>query len=362
MRVFAGEVPEWGAPVLLHRADGTVVAQTTTESDGSATVTGDGELVSTALTLDVNDRNVPDGLFTTSAEFDPLDLHLFPHVVAHGPSAGKLTISSSTPVPDGVDLIVDLGCETLGVGALPATIDVPQACLGDGQQLDLAVSQNLGAPTVCPTIPMSAARLTMNGDTTYVATFEDQPQITNVEVVPDVLLGGMDLWADGHRFRAVYCVASPGQPIYGVPGLHVDGRSIGALLGDETVTARYAGDTDAIMLSPAEVPPIGRATVPTMTAAPLTLTLAPPTGGPADAVGVGDGAWFAIVPPDMTSLTYPTLDADLAARFPAPQGTPSETVWNTAQLTGFADVAAAGIDVGGPRIAAGDIAVSVSTN
>ena len=351
--------------VVAHSPSGDVVDMSVADPTGRAEVGIEADsLVSTIFPGEITTSTKEISVVTTAPPSDGSELTI------HGP------FHNSTPPLivgvlqlDGPNLNtatyfnVRLGCVTVRVAQLPATIDVAGCNMGSDQNLDVLVR---GYHDVAGTPQLDgygAGRVMM---TNGVATFSVPSWLSSGPAVAVTLTGiqptlAWTMHVDGLEFLS--------EPVgaYAYTGLVVDQTSIEATIpaahGARITTRTVAGTPSTITLADSDFLPALESVPAAPTVTPTTIEWAAAgTGGDAlhvhatwtVAVKVSSVVppgphlvvWDAIVPPDATSVTLPRLDGDLQTTI-APSGiAPSDLVLraiDSSALDGLAALVAAGI-------------------
>lgn len=317
---FAADRPAPGITVVSHTPDGDVLDITTTDPTGLADVGVDGDsLVSVVFPADMSITPSVIPVITTVPPADGSKL------AVHGPAdhstpplvVGVLNLTGPT-LDMAAYFNVTLGCTTVKVDKLPATINVAACNMGTDQNLDVLVRgyYDSGTPPVPQLVGYAAGRVAMTSD---VASFEVSSWQTTGPAVSVTGVQSSLVWrmhVDGMDFLQ--------EPVgtYAYDGLVVDSTSVDAFVpppqAKESVmtTREIAGVPTSISFTTDDFLP-GVALPPSLVA-PASVRWEP-VGVSCDALWVtgrwGSVAWSAVLPPSSTSVTFPALDgADVMPR------------------------------------------------
>ncbi len=294
VHVELGNRPTGGITVVSHGDAGAIVETDTTDGTGLATVGIDrGGLVTAVLPgtpIHLATTQVKDGdeITIVGPPMPPPALVVGTlHVVAPGPLAGVQHVA------------IDLGCTTIDVASLPATVDVIGACLGSDTNLDVVV-RAIGASG---TVGYLAGRVPLVAG---AAEFSPPAWSTAVAPIP-MSLGGVTptavAWsviADG---QVMYTASQPGIP----DGLVADQARIAISVDRATTTLTYSSVPAQITLTADDLlAPL--AAQPMLAGARFAWT-APMIGDVVDlAVRWPNLAWDAALPPTADHVALPALD------------------------------------------------------
>lgn len=385
---FGGDVPEPGVTVIGHTPDGQVIDQTNADAVGRASIgIDDDSLISVIFPGNLGSLTSVISIVTVPASGD---------VTIYGPRrsgppliAGVLQVNG--PTLAGANYFdIQLGCATVRVQQLPAVIDVGACSMGSDSKLDVLVtgSHDAGGDPPAPQLDgYAAARVQM---TSGVATLDIAAWESTGATIPVVLDGVMptvdlELISDGLSFDS--------QPVidHGTlwTGLVVDAtRTTAALPGvnaARVTTREQVGAPATIELGADDfLPPIAvSAAIGSL--APTTIGWEPASLG--DAVNLhatwqldGSGApavptgphrviWDAVLPPDASNATLPSLGEELATAIAPVNIVPIDVVVRYVDSDlhdGLAALLAAGVHVEdtvqastiAPRPTAGEIRVT----
>jgi hypothetical protein len=155
VHLLAGGKPEPAALVVSHRADGFVLGETTTDTQGCGTVATEPDGLITVVYVALFDETF---VITSPARISgQLEIHGPRSIEAPAPCvAGTLTIPHGTE-PAAESFHITLGipdtndsarpsCKEVSVAQLPATLDVPLTCLGADSNVDVVIAATSEVP------------------------------------------------------------------------------------------------------------------------------------------------------------------------------------------------------------------------
>ena len=328
---YAGAERESGATVVGHTRDGRIVEEVVADSMGRADVGLDDDGYLSVVFPGTLVANAPQ--LTVVTVVAPLE----GEIVVHGPPrnpaptiVGALRLGG--PSLNAADYFeVTLGCATTRVDSLPATIDIGSCNLGSDQRIDVLVRGNhdLGGDPPAPMLDgYSAGRATMNNGAANLTlpawrTTGTQVPITLDGVSPDL---EWTFHVDGIDFLTEPLIGTAGQ-LYS--NLNVDATTIQASLpvagGAILTTREIMGPPAEIALAAADFLPALGTTIEQKNLSPFRLAWGA-AATEADAINVHaswelDTAsrprrviWEAVLPTDVTDVTFPRFGGDLAEK------------------------------------------------
>ena len=315
--------PAEGVTVLSHRDDGSQldrqVADATgrvviaTETGGWATVIFPATIQPSTPTIAVITAPLP---VTGTLEVSGPPRAKVPTVV------GALAITA--PPLAGVDgYDVDLGCATIRVAALPATVNVSAACLGSDTNLDVIVR----GTSVDDVLGYAAARVPLADG---VAMFDIATWDTSGPAIPVTLTGvapAIALAVTSDHLTYPTLPVTDHATLWN--NFTVDSSTVTARLGFATlgeITTRTApGTPTAIAFGPDDFLPELASVVLLDDRATLAIRWSA-AGFAVDSFdlhvtwqpGAQPITWDALLPPDADHARFPTLDSDLALQIELP--------------------------------------------
>ena len=351
--------------VATHRLDGTLIATSTTDARGCASVASEpGAYLSFVHGLYI---------VTTTAPSEAQLVVRFGWWVPLPPMepciAGQLRIEPEAPV------VVDygwvyLGCAYIEVPAFPATIDVPEYCLGSDDAMDVIVGRTRDTGVLSPgggTFHDQSAEWQHvdlgDGSATIRPTwvwpgYQQPPEVeVTIDGTPYPFNSETTLFAGGYVYGGSY---RPYQPAYAA-GLPVDRTRVKVWFGSEELADRSTWlnvpgiSTQIEMTSEDFLAPIG-GEIGVVDSDRFALQW-PAETTDADVL-VGDILWtwprpegplplewVLILPPSATEITFPRIPS-LTGMLPSfdPPNLPEvfRTLIDGSTLNGFADVMAGG--------------------
>jgi hypothetical protein len=388
---FAGDVPEPGVTVIGHSPDGQVIDRTNADAVGLASIgVDDDSLISVVFPGSLTSLTPAISIVTVPAPDAELSIY--------GPArSGPPPLIVGVLQVDGPTLVgaayfnIQIGCATVRATRLPAAIDVGACSMGSDTKLDVLVGgyHDVGGDPPAPQLDgYAAGRVQM---TNGVATFTIaawQSTGTSVPLVLDAVMPYVELEqiSDGLSFGA--------QPVIDHAtlwtGLVVDATRVTASLvgvnAARVTTREQPGVPASISLSGAGFLPPVPVTAAVASLAPATITWDAASIG--DAVNLhatweldGSGAlpavptgphrviWDAVLPPDASTATLPSLDDELGGAITPVNIVPIDVLVRYVDSDlhdGFAALVAAGIHAEetrqastiAPRPATGELRVS----
>lgn len=325
---MAGTEPAAGVTVLSHAQDGTAIDRQNADATGHATIVTDAGGYASVIfpaTLEPSTTNIAviTAPIPVSGELDVTGppRERSPVVV------GALAITAPPLAADaGYD--VDLGCVTVALPALPATIDVTAACLGSDANLDVLVRGYHSPGDAMPLEVMgySAARVPLVAG---VANLDIAAWDTTGPTIPVTLDGvtptlALEVTADGLAFPTL--PVTDHATLWN--GLAVDATRVTANLGFATLgaitTRTQAGAPAAITFGAGDFLPELASTVLLDDRATVAIRWSA-IGFAADSLDLhvtwtpGPSiTWDVLLPPDADHARFPALDADLAGAIVLP--------------------------------------------
>jgi hypothetical protein len=313
VNAFAGDVAATGVNVVSHSPDGQLIDRATADAIGQATIgVDDDSLISTLfageaisiVTVPAPDAEV--SIYGPSSRGTP------PLVV------GVLQLDGP-PLAGAEYFIVQLGCATVRVAQLPATIDVGACSMGSDTKLDVIIAgyHDVGGDPPAPQLDgYAAARMQMIQGVAALTVAWQSTGIT----VPLVLDGvapyvDLELFSDGLSFGS--------QPV-------IDHATLwtGLVVDASRITASLAG-VNAARVTTREQPgaptTIAFASDDFLPSIAVSAAIATPATITWDAAAIGDAVnlhatwqtdahrviWDAVLPPDASNATLPSLDSEL---------------------------------------------------
>jgi hypothetical protein len=333
VNAFGGDVAEPGVAVIGHSPDGQVIDLTNADAVGRASIgVDDDSLISVVFPGNLGSLTPVISIVTVPAQGTELSIY--------GPSrngpppliVGALQVSGPNLV--GANYFeIRIGCASVRATKLPAAIDVGACSMGSDTKLDVLVAgyHDVGGDPPAPVLDgYAAGRVQMtNGVATFdiaawqstgtsvPAAFDDVAPYVELELLSDGLsFGSQQVTDHGTLWNGLVVDAT--RITASLPGVNAARVTTRELLG--VPASITLGSTD--FLAPVDV----SAAIPSL--APTTITWDAASVGDAvnlhatwelDGSGVlpavPDGPhrviWDAVLPPDASSATLPSLDNEL---------------------------------------------------
>jgi hypothetical protein len=349
-------VAEAGATILSHLADGTILDDQTADATGRAEVqTAPGAYVSAIFPALIDPLPTSIAIVTTPATADGSELviHGPPHAVVPVVIAG-LTVKGPA-LAAATQYSIDLGCNTQTSSTLPAIVDVIGPCEGTDTNLDVLVRAYDASGNL---LGYGAGRVPIGTDQAgnSIAELDVDAWQTTGTMVPVTQTGttatiALELVSDTLPFPTP--AIANGQALVW-SGLVVDSSVATATMGGQAATQFAPGTPAAIAIGAGDF--LGAVQAPAL-AANATLTATWPAvalTGP-DALDLhltwststATLTWDAVVSPDTAEVVFPQLDSTTQQVIALPGDLTMVSgqlvAIDSSELTGFADVQAAGI-------------------
>ena len=320
-----GGQPATGVTVLSHRADGTALDRQVADATGRAVIATEVGGYATVVFPATIEPSTP------SIEAITAPLPAMGDLVIAGPPpskppavAGALAITAPALV-GADDYDVDLGCVTIRVATMPATVNVAAACLGSDANLDVIVRGVQATAGDDLVVGYSAGRVELVGG---VAMFDIAAWDTGGTAIPVTLDGvtakvTLDITTD----RLTYPTLPVTDHATLWTGFAVDSTTVTANQGfatlGEITTRTMAGAPAAIAFGPDDFLPELESVVLLDDRATVAIRWSP-AGFVADSLdlhvtwtaGVQAVTWDALLPADADHVRLPALDADLSFLVP----------------------------------------------
>lgn len=353
--VFAGDRVAPDVTVVSHTPSGQLVDFTTADPAGRADIDVDADsLVSVIFPAQIAASTPVISVITTVPPTDHSELAVHGPVDSRSPPLVVGILRLDGPALAGATYFdVTLGCTTVRVASLPATIDVASCNMGTDQNLDILVRgyHDIGGDPPAPILDgYGAGRVAMTDGVAMLAV--TAWETTGAPVAISGLPASLDwtMHVDGLDF-----VDEPmGATSHAYTGLQVDSTSVHAAMPSAhgaviTTTTSSGVPTSVVLAADDFLPPLD--VVPAMPTLMHAEWGASPSGGDAlnlhaSWTNVQRVVWDAILPPDATSVTLPDLGGDYGAAINPTSILPTDIVLraiDSSALDGFAAVRAAGI-------------------